>query len=95
MQLTKEQRIFIVLEYETTKNCEQVRSAFIETFPERNSPDKKNAYRTHNLGNVRGHLPVAYGLIPRTAMRARKKKETTPAKGPPTKKKRTSHDEPS
>ncbi|KAF2364930.1 Protein of unknown function DUF4817 [Trinorchestia longiramus] len=46
MQLTKEQRIFIILEYETTKNCEQVRRAFNETFPERNSPDKKTVYRT-------------------------------------------------
>ncbi|KAF2362950.1 Protein of unknown function DUF4817 [Trinorchestia longiramus] len=46
MQLTKEQRIFIVLEYETTKNCEQVRRAFNETFSERNSPDKKTVCRT-------------------------------------------------
>ncbi|KAF2363789.1 Protein of unknown function DUF4817 [Trinorchestia longiramus] len=46
MQLTKEQRIFIVMEYETTKNCEQVRRAFNETFPERNLPDKKTVYRT-------------------------------------------------
>ena len=45
MQLTKEQRIFIAVEYEATKNCGQVRRAFIETFPERNSPDKKTVYR--------------------------------------------------
>ncbi|KAF2343852.1 Protein of unknown function DUF4817 [Trinorchestia longiramus] len=39
MQLTKEQRIFIVLEYETTKNSQQVKRAFNETFPERNSSE--------------------------------------------------------
>ncbi|KAF2366854.1 Protein of unknown function DUF4817 [Trinorchestia longiramus] len=60
MQLTKEQRIFFVLEYETTKNCEQVRRAFNETFPERNSPDKKTVYRTVRKFNEHGSISNRY-----------------------------------
>ncbi|KAF2368238.1 Protein of unknown function DUF4817 [Trinorchestia longiramus] len=60
MQLTREQRIFIVLEYETTKNCEQVRRAFNETFPERNSPDKKTVYRTVRKFNEHGSINNRY-----------------------------------
>ncbi|KAF2351627.1 Protein of unknown function DUF4817 [Trinorchestia longiramus] len=60
MQLTKEQRIFIVLEYETTKNCEQVRRAFNETFPERNSPDKKTVYCTARKFNEHGSISNRY-----------------------------------
>ena len=56
MQLTKEQRIFIVLEYEATKNCEQVIRGFNETFPERNSPDKKTVYRTVRKINEHGSI---------------------------------------
>ncbi|KAF2354923.1 Protein of unknown function DUF4817 [Trinorchestia longiramus] len=56
MQLTKEQRIFIVFEYETTKNYEQVKRAFNETFPERNSPNKKTVYRTVRKFNEHGRL---------------------------------------
>ncbi|KAF2361849.1 Protein of unknown function DUF4817 [Trinorchestia longiramus] len=46
MQLTKDQRIFIVSEFKETKSCEQVRRASDEKFPERNSPNKKTVYRT-------------------------------------------------
>ncbi|KAF2354894.1 Protein of unknown function DUF4817 [Trinorchestia longiramus] len=60
MQLTKEQRIFIVLEYETTKNCEQVRRALNETFPERNSPDTKTVYRTVGKFNEHGSISNRY-----------------------------------
>ncbi|KAF2355128.1 Protein of unknown function DUF4817 [Trinorchestia longiramus] len=60
MKLTKEQRIFIVLEYETTKNCEQVRRAFNETFPERNSPHKKTKYRTVRKFNEHGSISNRY-----------------------------------
>ncbi|KAF2362035.1 Protein of unknown function DUF4817 [Trinorchestia longiramus] len=60
MQLTKEQRTFIVLEYETTKKCEQVRRAFNETFPERNSPDKKTVYRTVRKFNEHGSISNRY-----------------------------------
>ncbi|KAF2361543.1 Protein of unknown function DUF4817 [Trinorchestia longiramus] len=60
MQMTKEQRIFIVLENETTKNCEQVRRAFNETFPERNSPDKKTVYRTVRKFNEHGSISNRY-----------------------------------
>ncbi|KAF2357130.1 Protein of unknown function DUF4817 [Trinorchestia longiramus] len=60
MQMTKEQRIFIVLEYETTKNCEQVRRAFNETFPERNLPDKKTVYRTVRKFNEQGSISNRY-----------------------------------
>ncbi|KAF2362282.1 Protein of unknown function DUF4817 [Trinorchestia longiramus] len=60
MQLTKEQRIFIVLKYETTKNCEQVRRAFNETFPERNSPEKKTVYRTVRKFNEHGNINNRY-----------------------------------
>ena len=38
IQLTKDQRIFIVLQYEATKNCEQVRRTYHEKFPVKNSP---------------------------------------------------------
>ena len=56
MQLNKDQRIFIVLEYEATKNCEQVRRAFNEKFRERNSPDKKTVYRTVRKFNEHGNI---------------------------------------
>ncbi|KAF2363746.1 Transposase Tc1-like [Trinorchestia longiramus] len=60
IQLTKEQRIFIVLEYETTKNCEQVKRVFNETFPERNSPDKKTVYCTVRKFSEHGSISNRY-----------------------------------
>ncbi|KAF2347128.1 Protein of unknown function DUF4817 [Trinorchestia longiramus] len=56
MQLTKEQRIFIVLEFKATKSCEQVRRAFNEKFPQRNSPHKKTVYRTVRKFIERGSI---------------------------------------
>jgi hypothetical protein len=50
----------------------------------------------HNLGEVRGHVLVALGLIPGQTIEEKKKKEATPAKKTPTqKRKRTSQAEPS
>ncbi|KAF2361783.1 Protein of unknown function DUF4817 [Trinorchestia longiramus] len=46
MQLTKDQRTFIVLEFKETKSCTQLRGAYYEKFPESNSPNKKTVYRT-------------------------------------------------
>ena len=40
MQLTREQRVFIVLNYQETKNYEIVRRNFEQIFPERISPTK-------------------------------------------------------
>ena len=54
MQLTKDQRIFIVLEFKETKSCEQVRRTFIENSLKRNSPTKKTVYRTVTKFNEHG-----------------------------------------
>ena len=56
MQLSKDQRIFIVLEFKETKSCEQVRRTFIEKFPKRNSPTKKTVYRTVKKFNEHGSI---------------------------------------
>ena len=54
MQLNKDKRIFILLEYEARKT--EVRRAFNEKFRKRNSPDMKTVYRTvrkfNELGNI-------------------------------------------
>ena len=42
MQLTKEQRTFIVQKFNETKNCEQVRTEFEQRFPDRTS-DQQNS----------------------------------------------------
>ena len=49
----------------------------------------------HNCGKVEGNVLVALGLIPRTSVATRKRKEVTPVKPPPAKKTRRSHEEPS
>ena len=41
MQLTREQRVFFVLNYQETKNYEIVRRHFEQNFLERISPTKK------------------------------------------------------
>lgn len=46
MQLTREQRVFIVLNYQETKNYEIVRRNFEQKYPERMSPTKKTVRRT-------------------------------------------------
>ena len=46
MQLTREQRVFIVLKYQLTQNCERVRREFEQEFPDRVSPTKKTVMRT-------------------------------------------------
>ena len=56
MQLTKDQRIFIVLQFKETKSCEQVRRTFNEKFPQRNSPTKKTVYRTFKKFNEHGSI---------------------------------------
>jgi hypothetical protein len=56
MQLTREQRIFIVLEFKETKSCEKVRRAFIEKFPLRSSPNKKTVYKTVSKFDEHGSI---------------------------------------
>ena len=56
MQLTKDQRIFILLKFKETKSCKQVRRTFIEKFPQRNSPTKKTVYRTVKKFNKHGSI---------------------------------------
>ena len=46
MQLTKQQRIFIVLRFNETRSYVQVRQDFGEQFPERNSPSKTAILKT-------------------------------------------------
>ena len=41
MQLTKDQRFFIILEFKAIKSCEEVRRASNEKLPERNLPIRK------------------------------------------------------
>ena len=45
MQLTKDQRTFILHKFNETKNCEQVRTEFEQRFPDRTSPSKKTVYQ--------------------------------------------------
>ena len=54
MQLTREQRVFIVLNYQETKNYEIVRRNFEQIFPERISPTKKTVRRTVQKFNEHG-----------------------------------------
>lgn len=56
MQLTNEQRVFVVLNFNETQSCTQVRRRFQEKFPERNSPDKKTIYRTVEKFNEHGTI---------------------------------------
>ncbi|KAF2361337.1 Protein of unknown function DUF4817 [Trinorchestia longiramus] len=56
MQLTKDQRIFIVLEFKATKSREQVRRAFNKKFSERNSLDKKTVNRIMKKFNEHGSI---------------------------------------
>ena len=56
MQLTKEQRIFIEVEYGAMKNCGQVIRAFKETLPEMNSLDMKSVYRSVRKFNEHGNI---------------------------------------
>ena len=45
MQLTTEQRIFVVTKYHETKSYNEVREAFARRFPNRNAPPKKTIYK--------------------------------------------------
>ena len=52
--MTREQRVFIVLNYQETKNYEIVRRNFEQIFPERISPTKKILRRTVQKFNEHG-----------------------------------------
>ena len=45
MQLTVEQRVFVVTKYLETKSYNAVREAFTRQFPQRNAPTKKTIYK--------------------------------------------------
>lgn len=45
MQLTTEQRSFVVTKYHETKSYNEVREAFARRFPNRNAPSKKTIYK--------------------------------------------------
>ena len=45
MQLTVDQRVFIVTKYFETKSYNAVREAFVLQFPQRNAPSKKTIYK--------------------------------------------------
>ena len=49
----------------------------------------------HNLGEVRGHVLVALGLVPSHAISTKKRKEEAPLKAPLAKRKRVSASQPS
>ena len=45
MQLTKDQQTSIVLKFNETKNCEQVRTEFEQRFPDKKISIKKTIYQ--------------------------------------------------
>ena len=57
VQLTTEQRVFIVINYTLTQNTTAVRNAFQERFPERNPPALSTI-----LENVRKYLNAGTSL---------------------------------
>lgn len=56
MQLTKDQRTFLVLKFNEIKGYRQVKREFEVRFPDRNSPDKKTILRTVQKFNAHGTI---------------------------------------
>jgi hypothetical protein len=54
VQLTKEQRVFIVLHYTQTANTAAVQNAFRARFPDRNPPHKTTILRNFEKYSIEG-----------------------------------------
>ena len=62
VQLTIEQRVFVVLHYTKTQSIAAVQNAFLERFPDRNPPCKGLIPRALFLGEMRIISPVSFEL---------------------------------
>jgi hypothetical protein len=56
MQLTREQRVFIVTSYNRSKSLKQVQNSFVQQFPERTSPTKRTILKNVQKFNENGTI---------------------------------------